>query len=73
MVHFTVVCQTWSFSLSAEIARDALHRTGAFTVVKGIFSPVHDEYKKKVCGKMVKFFAFNLLLSCLKMMEHRKK
>lgn len=30
-----------------EIARDALHKTGIYTVVQGIFSPVNDAYKKK--------------------------
>ncbi|PFX29796.1 nicotinamide/nicotinic acid mononucleotide adenylyltransferase 1-like [Stylophora pistillata] len=30
-----------------EIARDALHKTGIYTVVRGIFSPVNDGYKKK--------------------------
>lgn len=33
---------------SAEIARDALHKTGIYTVVQGIISPVNDAYKKKV-------------------------
>ena len=32
----------------AEIARDALHKTGIYTVIQGIFSPVNDAYKKKV-------------------------
>jgi hypothetical protein len=31
-----------------EIARDALHHTGLFTVVGGIISPVNDSYEKKV-------------------------
>lgn len=30
-----------------EIARDALHKTGIYTVVQGKFSPVNDAYKKK--------------------------
>lgn len=30
-----------------ELARDALHKTGLFRVVKGFFSPVNDGYKKK--------------------------
>nr|XP_058959310.1 nicotinamide/nicotinic acid mononucleotide adenylyltransferase 1-like [Pocillopora verrucosa] len=30
-----------------EIARDALLKTGIYTVVQGIFSPVNDGYKKK--------------------------
>ncbi|KAL9983528.1 hypothetical protein ACROYT_G005714 [Oculina patagonica] len=30
-----------------EIARDALHKTGLYTVVQGIISPVNDAYKKK--------------------------
>ena len=32
----------------AEIARDALHKTGIYTVIQGIISPVNDAYKKKV-------------------------
>ncbi|CAH3142019.1 unnamed protein product [Pocillopora meandrina] len=31
----------------SEIARDALLKTGIYTVVQGIFSPVNDGYKKK--------------------------
>ncbi|XP_067036962.1 nicotinamide/nicotinic acid mononucleotide adenylyltransferase 1-like isoform X1 [Acropora muricata] len=30
-----------------ELARDALNKTGVYTVVKGFFSPVNDGYKKK--------------------------
>eukprot|EP00800_Vazella_pourtalesii_P010263 TRINITY_DN25486_c0_g1_i1.p1 TRINITY_DN25486_c0_g1~~TRINITY_DN25486_c0_g1_i1.p1 ORF type:complete len:225 (+),score=40.00 TRINITY_DN25486_c0_g1_i1:55-729(+) len=30
-----------------ELARDALHRLGGYEVVKGIISPVHDNYPKK--------------------------
>lgn len=37
----------------AEIARDALNKTGIYTVVQGIFSPVNDAYKKKVCWGFV--------------------
>lgn len=32
-----------------ELARDALTNTKRFEVVKGIISPVHDGYGKKVC------------------------
>ena len=31
----------------SEIARDALLKTGIYTVVQGILSPVNDGYKKK--------------------------
>lgn len=43
---------------SAEIARDALHKTGVYTVVQGIFSPVNDAYKKKVCELRVEVSSF---------------
>ena len=38
------------FTLSplTELARDFLHRTSKFRVVRGIVSPVHDAYGKKV-------------------------
>lgn len=39
---------TGNFNFFVEIARDALHKTGIYTVVQGIFSPVNDAYKKKV-------------------------
>ncbi|XP_067938911.1 nicotinamide/nicotinic acid mononucleotide adenylyltransferase 1-like [Watersipora subatra] len=29
-----------------ELARDALHKTGKYKVIKGIFSPAHDKYNK---------------------------
>jgi hypothetical protein len=29
-----------------ELARDALHRTGLFSVIEGVISPVNDDYKK---------------------------
>ena len=32
----------------SEVARDALNKTGRFTVVGGIISPANDAYKKKV-------------------------
>ena len=32
----------------AELARDSLHQTKRFTVERGIISPVHDSYGKKV-------------------------
>ena len=31
-----------------EIAKDALTRTGLYSVVEGVISPVNDGYKKKV-------------------------
>uniref|UniRef100_A0A4W3JLQ8 Nicotinamide/nicotinic acid mononucleotide adenylyltransferase 3 n=1 Tax=Callorhinchus milii TaxID=7868 RepID=A0A4W3JLQ8_CALMI len=30
-----------------ELARDHLHQTGLFKVIKGIISPVHDKYGKR--------------------------
>lgn len=36
------------FQICAEIARDALQKTGIYTVIQGIFSPVNDAYGKKV-------------------------
>ena len=35
--------------LYSELARDSLHATGKYTVERGIISPVHDGYGKKVC------------------------
>ncbi|XP_028390846.1 nicotinamide/nicotinic acid mononucleotide adenylyltransferase 1-like [Dendronephthya gigantea] len=35
-----------------ELARDALHRTGLFSVVEGILSPVNDDYKKLTTKKL---------------------
>lgn len=34
------------FLLLLELARDGLHRTGLFSVIEGIVSPVNDDYKK---------------------------
>lgn len=31
-----------------ELARDALHTTGIYSVIRGFISPVNDGYKKKV-------------------------
>lgn len=31
-----------------ELARDALHTTGSYSVIRGFISPVNDGYKKKV-------------------------
>lgn len=46
-----ISCQYFALSLNvcwSELARDALHRSGLYSVVKGFFSPVNDGYKKKV-------------------------
>lgn len=32
---------------SVEVARDALHATGRYSVIEGVISPVHDDYGKK--------------------------
>ena len=53
VVHFPFPSSSWLFGDScfwsdfSEIARDALLKTGIYTVVQGIFSPVNDGYKKK--------------------------
>jgi hypothetical protein len=39
---------THATHVSPEVARDSLHHTNKFTVEKGIISPVHDSYGKKV-------------------------
>ena len=36
-----------------ENARDALHRSGRYSVIGGIISPVNDGYKKKVINPQV--------------------
>ena len=36
------------FMTSAELARDCLQKNSLFSVVRGIISPVHDAYGKKV-------------------------
>ena len=35
-----------------ELARDALRRTGLFSVIEGIISPVNDDYKKLTTKKL---------------------
>jgi hypothetical protein len=30
----------------SELAKDALHKTGLFSVIEGIISPVNDDYRK---------------------------
>lgn len=42
--------------LFSEIARDALHRTHRFTVIKGVISPVSDAYNKKVFYSLQKVY-----------------
>ena len=36
-----------------EVAKDSLHHTNKFTVEKGIISPVHDSYGKKVNTSLI--------------------
>ena len=42
------MCYYWAVVCVSELGRDALNKTGRFTVVGGIISPVCDAYKKKV-------------------------
>ena len=42
----------WATYIFIELAKDALHKTGLYSVVEGIISPVNDDYQKlttKVC------------------------